>query len=353
MTIYYTIVLVILLLGWQQKNGSIRKKTYCFIVGAIFVLVTGLRHDMVGADTTVYYLAYKSLAELRPGLADAISGHSDIAYYAFVWICARAGLPFWCVTFMVSIFFYSVISRFIYRYSLDCTLSFLILMAFNFFQFSMTGIRQTIALGFVILSLHEAFRPDYKLLKILIYIGIGYLFHNSCAVTLLLIPMLYLKRTMSNTVVGFAVVLLLAAFVFRSKIVEVMLILSSGSRFESYQVENAGAGLTTYLVYFAIWLMLVFNKAKYTRNTQRKTLDIGILFFAIIFQGTVLAQSVMFRIAWYFAIALIIIMPNLINSISKDKAAVIKPGTYLGLLYMYLFITIGSANVVPYKFFWQ
>jgi len=217
----------------------------------------------------------------------------------------------------------------------------------------MTGIRQTIALGFILLSLHEAYRPDYRLLKILIYIGIGYLFHNSSAVMLLLIPMLYLKKSMSNTAVVCAIILLLIGFIYRIQIMEIMLTLSSESRYATYQIENTGAGLTTYLVYLAIWLMLVFNKTGYNQHTQRQALDIWILFFAILFQGTVLVQSVMFRIAWYFAVSLIIILPNLINSISKDNTSIVKPGTYLGVLFMYLFITIGSANVVPYKFFWQ
>lgn len=352
MTIYYIIVLIILLLGWLQKNGSVNKKTYCGVIGSIFVLVTGLRHNMVGSDTTGYYISYEHLSFL-PTLSDAISRHSDIAYYAFIWSYAHAGLPFWCVTLTVSIFFYFTVSRYIYRYSSDCTLSFLILMAFNFFQFSMTGIRQTIALGFILLSLHEAYRPDYRLLKILIYIGIGYLFHNSSAVMLLLIPMLYLKKSMSNTAVVCAIILLLIGFIYRIQIMEIMLTLSSESRYATYQIENTGAGLTTYLVYLAIWLMLVFNKTRYNQHTQRQALDIWILFFAILFQGTVLVQSVMFRIAWYFAVSLIIILPNLINSISKDNTSIVKPGTYLGVLFMYLFITIGSANVVPYKFFWQ
>lgn len=353
MTIYYCIVLILLFLGYRQKYGSLAKKKFCIIIGTIFALVTGLRNEVVGSDTTVYYIGYESLHRVS-SISDAILGHGDIAYYIFAWSYAHLGLPFWCLTLTVSIFFYYTISRFIYKYSSDCALSFLVLMAFNFFQFSMTGIRQTIALGFVILALTEAFKPNYKLYRILLYVFIGYLFHNSCAVFLLILPMLYLKKSVNNSAIVLSLVLLFIGFFLRNQLMGVMLLLGADSRFASYGImEEAGGGFTTYLVFLTIYLTLLFYKRQYVEDNKRGTLDVWLLFFATLFQGTVLVQSVMFRIAWYFAISLIVILPGLIYAIPGGRRGFANAIIYVGVLFMYLKITMTSANVVPYSFFWQ
>lgn len=354
MTIYYTIIFILLLLGHFQRQGALSKKKFCIIMGTIFALVTGLRNDVVGSDTTVYLIGYENLHDISTW-QEAIHGHGDIAYYILAWSYSHLlELPFWCLTLTVGVFFYYTVSRLIYRYSADCALSFLILMAFNFFQFSMTGIRQTIAFGFVLLALYEAFKLNYKLYRILLFIFIGYLFHNSCAVFLLIIPILYLKDKVNITFIIISILILLIGFIIRNQLMIVMMAISADSRFAAYGImENSSAGYATYLLFFAIYILMVFYNNRYVEENRRGSLDVGLLFFAVLFQGTVLIQPVMFRITWYFAISLIIILPELIRSIPNSNRSMANAGVYIGVLFMYLKITIGSANVVPYLFFWQ
>lgn len=352
MGIYIFIVFLILVLGYFQKSGKIGTKTYCCVIGVIFAIVTGLRSVNVGSDTTVYYLGYEDLKTIST-LPEAISYHGDIAYYTFAWLMARGGVPFWGLTLAVACLFYYSVSKLIYRYSEDKALSYLILMAFNFFQFSMTGIRQTIALAFALFALYEAFKPDYKLLKILIYIAVGYLFHNSCAVFLLLLPMLVFKHKYNKGLVFLSVLIVLAGFVFRTSIMGMMISLSSDTRFEFYDMENTGAGFTTYIMYFLIYIILLYNMKSYADETRRGTLDLWLMVATLLFQGTVLIQSVMFRVAWYFAISLVVILPQIIKTFSQQNKTIANFTAYALILFMYLGITIGSAHVVPYQFFWE
>lgn len=352
MLIYLLIVLTILILGSIQKSDKISAKTYCSIIGSIFAFVTGLRSVNVGSDTTVYYLAYQDLKTVDT-LTEAIGSHTDIAYYTFAWLMARAAIPFWCLTLAVACLFYYSVSKFIYKYSEDKTLSFLILMAFSFFQFSMTGIRQIIAFGFALFALYEAFKVDFKLLRIIIYIVIGYLFHNSCVVFLLLLPMLILKNKYNKGLVLLSVLIVLGGFVFRSHIMGMIVSLSSDTRFEAYDIENTGAGFTTYIMYFMIYIILLYNMKSYLKLSQRGTLDLWLLVATLLFQGTVMIQSVMFRIAWYFAISLVVTLPQIIHTFSQENRKLANYSAYAIILFMYLTITIGSANVVPYQFFWE
>lgn len=354
MSIYIILLMLILLLGFYQKRGGISVTKYCKIIGSLFIIITGLRSDIVGSDTTVYYIGYERLCNIN-SVHEAIANHGDIAYYAFAWLYAHIiGLPFWCLTLTVALFFYFTVTRFIIKYSTDPTLSFLLLMAFSFFQFSMTGIRQTIAFGFMLLTLYEAFKPKTNLKKTLIYIIIGYFFHNSCVICLLIVPMLLFKNSQSRGLIIISILIIATGLIFRTQMVNLLLILSADSRFSTYNsMENQGAGFTTYLLYFIIYIVLLYNKTSYIRQTQRGLLDFWLLVVAIFFQALVLVEPVMFRIAWYFSIALIIILPQIINTFSKSNRSIANTITYAGVLFMYLGITMGTATVLPYKFFWQ
>lgn len=352
MTVYYVLLCTILLLGWLQKSNIIKKNLYCNIIGILFALVTGLRSQDVGSDTTIYYIGYENFIHTN-NIEAAIANHEDVGYFTFAWLYAHEGLPFWALTLTVSIFFYFAVTKFIRSYSSDPTLSFLILMAFSFFQFSMTGIRQTIAFGFTLLALNEAFRADFSYKKILIYILLGYLFHKSCLIFLLLIPILLFKNKVNNIFVIISIIFLFIGLLYNTDLMSMMLALSSDTRFEEYEIDNLGAGLTTYLLYFAIYLILIFNLKNYERLTRRGGLDICLVFFSVLFQSTVLVQSIMFRIVWYFSIALIIILPQMIQTFTKSNRRLADAIVYSALLYMYLGITMQTAHVVPYKFFWQ
>lgn len=346
--------MLILLLGFYQKRGGISVTTYCKIIGSLFVLITGLRSDIVGSDTTVYYMGYERLCNVD-SLHEAIANHGDIAYYAFAWLYAHIiGLPFWCLTLTVALFFYFAVTRFIIKYSADPTLSFLILMAFSFFQFSMTGIRQTIAFGFVLLTLYEAFKPKVSIMRMIIYILIGYFFHNSCAICLLILPMLLYKKNQSQGLIIFSILIIAIGFIFRNQMVNVLLIISADSRFSVYNnMLNQGAGFTTYLLYLIIYIIFLCKETSYIKQTGRGLLDFWLLVAAIFSQSLVLVEPVMFRIAWYFAISLPIIIPQIINTFSEANKPIANTITYAGVLFMYLGITMGTATVLPYKFFWQ
>lgn len=352
MTIYFIIVALILLLGLFQKSNRISKDKYCLAIGLLFALVTGLRSPLVGADTTVYYMEYEKLFSINT-LKEVIENKSDIAYFIFSWIYAKLDLPFWFLTLTVALFFYYALTKLIRTYSPDPTLSFLILMAFCFFQFSMTGIRQTIAIGFVLLSLYEAFKSHYKLKMILIYIIIGCFFHLSCIITLLFIPLLLLKRLDNNNLLVISLFIIVICFFFRNQLMLTFLYLSEDTKYSQYIIENSGAGLSTYVVYLVIYLILIIKYANFIQISKRGLFDISLVFISLIFQSTVLVQPVMFRIVWYFSISLIVIIPLMIQMYEGQDKKIINFIMYTGILYMYLGITISSANVVPYKFFWE
>ena len=66
-------------------------------------------------------------------------------------------------------------------------------------------------------------------------------------------------------------------------------------------------------------------------------------------------NGVFFRVAWYFAIFFIILIPRFLHRgvFAKPEMRVLKVLAYSAILFMYFAITKGSAYVIPYEFFFQ
>ena len=353
MIIYGLLVAIILLAKLLLDIKRLSTLQYCILIGVAFALVTGLRGVGVGADTTVYYLGYEAVKRIDTLALLYESCENDFGYFLFTWLLGKLGAPFWVVTLSVSAFFYFSISRIIYKFSEDACLSYLLLMAFNFFQFSMTGIRQTIAFSFALLVLYDVYNKKLKLIKTIILILLGSWFHLSCLIALLLIPIALTKKPSTSIGSLLTIAVLVLGFFFRSYLVTFILELSKDTRFNEFTVENSGGGLTTYLVYFALYILGLIYYNKYCENFQKGQVDFKILFLGILFLGLVPVQSVLFRLAWYFSIILIIYLPRLLNTLNIKEQAFMQPMIYAAVLYMYFFITKSSAAVLPYSFFWN
>lgn len=353
MVIYGALVAITLIAKFFLDKKLLSKLQYCILIGVAFALVTGLRGVDVGADTTVYYLGFESLKRIDTLARLYATCENDFGYFLFTWVLGKIGAPFWVVTLLVGAFFYYAISRIIYKFSEDVCLSYLLLMAFNFFQFSMTGIRQTIAFSFVLLVIYDVYNEKLKLIKTIILILLGSWFHLSCLFALVYIPIALSKKASTSVTLMLTFFALGLGFIFRSSLVTLLLDVVKDTRFGEYAVVNSGGGITTYLVYLALYILGLFYYKKYCENFQKGQVDFKILFLGVLFLGLVPVQSILFRIAWYFSIILIIYLPRLLKTMEIKERVVMQLIVYAAVIYMYFFITKGSAAVLPYSFFWS
>ena len=352
MSIYLILLLTILVLNNARKNRRMSDKLFCIIICALFILITGLRHNMVGSDTTVYYLQFQEIKQLS--LANVIAlGRRDFGFYIFEWFIAKCFHDFVVLTLSVACVFYIPITLLIYRYSEDKGLSYLILMAFMFFQFSMTGVRQTMALGFAIMCMLELLKEKKNIVRVVIWFWLGTIVHRSC---LIILPFLliYLFRR-SRIIAKSCLVILPIAFLFRGQLTVMASSIFENLGFELEQYGGGSGGLTTFLVYLLLFVLGMFFTYIGEADYELQPLWLSMMGVTTVLQVFVLVNSVFFRVVWYYSIFLIIYIPKMIcaSRVEGRSYALINYAILFGLLYMYLGITIGSANVLPYQFFWQ
>jgi hypothetical protein len=352
MLIYVVLVGLILFMGLLLRQNKITKKQFCLVVGAAFILVTGLRGPDVGSDTTVYYIDFKAM-EYVSWQRLMEQERRDIVFYILSWVISRLTGNFVLLTMLVAIVFYCPVMKLIYKHSDSPALSCLILMAFNFFQFSMTGMRQTVAFGFVILfflELHEK-RCSWK--KTALFIVCAILFHRSAIIALLypLIKLLSKRADISR----FMIALIPVVFLLRGFIVNLMSGVLEEMGFDLSESDAVGAGLTTFLLYCVLTVGAMLIKPDLNDGEISAS---EIFLFAVLgtsFQSFVMVNSVFFRVAWYFAMFFIILIPRFLQRgiFAKPEMKTLKVLAYGAILAMYFLITIGSAYVLPYQFFFQ
>ena len=352
MLIYLVLLGLILSMTLLLYKNKINKLHFCIVIGLAFVLITGLRGPNVGSDTTVYYLDFKAMEYVSWSRLMS-QEKRDVAFYVLSWVISRVTGQFVVLTMLVAVVFYYPIMKLIYKHSDAPGLSCLILMAFNFFQFSMTGMRQTLALGFVVMyfiELHEE-RLNWK--KAVIFMWLAVLFHRSSLIALAYLPIRYIAKKGIN--VKPMVLLIPVMYVFRNTIITTFWDVFEEMGFNLLESDSAGAGLTTFLVYCLLTFGMLLVKPSEEEGEFRSN---EIFLYAVLgtsCQALVMANSVFFRVAWYFALFFIILIPRFLSrgNVARTEMKIVRALAYCAVLFMYLVITKGSANAIPYEFFYQ
>lgn len=328
-------------------ESKIWRKAFCIISGTIYFLIAALRHFSVGNDTPGYVFNFLRMAYFGRRYAGVVYT-TEPFFGKFLWFVNRIKPDYTFLFIIVAAIFCFFVWRFIYKHSKDPVLSVIILLAFNFYQFSLTGMRQTIAMAFI-LAATSCLRED-KDSKGAFFILLASAFHLSSLVFALMLILKHIR--LRRDFLWVTIPLLVCVFIFRNQIAEKFVFLMSD---RGYEVLREGEGLTMTFVVFSLYVMcIVFAKGYFEKHEKTANFDFWVIFLATFFQMLVAAQPIFFRIGFYFLIAFTTIIPSLIGAIRKDgDRKLVSVSIYVLLSIQYLFFTIGSSGVLPYKFFWQ
>ena len=338
--------ILILIVGFCCTRITNGKKHFCFFSGAVYFLLAALRSSRVGGDSFNYRNMFESI-EGKSLQQIFLKSDRDPVFYAFLGVLRKMTDQYWVMFAVIALFFVVTVWIYIYRYSDDPVLSVVVLLAFNLYQFSLTGLRQTIAIGFVVLAI-MAINENKKILPY-VFVIIGSLFHSS-ALVFLAIPILRHLR-LNAKVLRFSGVLLFVCFMFRRNIASV-LVRYLGER--GYELEISESGSTMMLVIAFLFAMALLFIREYADSDEDYRIPYYIGWFAVFFEFLVTSQNIFFRVAFYFLIAFVTLVPNIANRAKNiTTRRTLKVGLYVVLSVQYLFFTMGSCYILPYTTFWQ
>jgi hypothetical protein len=333
------------------------------LIGSFLFLISALRHYTVGVDIERYVANFYYISNTRSW--SDVSYSTDLGYECLVKLISYITNDHQVYLAIIAAIFAISVSIFIYKYSDEPSFSFFALLPFSFFYFSMTGLRQTIAISILLFA--YKYIKEKRLIKFLIIVGIASLFHITALVFILAYFVAY--RKINYKYLLSLTIFILIIYVFRVSFIQYILDNIFIHRGRYYSVTPSDAGIPTLITYVTIFIAGLIFKKNVLKWDEKSNILYNMLILGIVFQMLVTVNPNIFRISMYFNIYNIIFIPKrismyfniyniifipkLLNSIKDRKFASLG---YMFTLFLigiqYFFFTYKAAEVYPYSFFW-
>ncbi len=317
-----------------------------FWICLVFLMVlAALRGSTVGNDTEEYIdlfrtIQYDSYAELR----------YEIGY---IWL-NRLLVLIWdnpqIIIIVSSIFIFYSYGRFICKYSNMPWLSLFIFFTFGFYGFAVSGIRQSLAIAILLFS--YKFIIERKFIKYLVLVVTACLFHGSA---LLFLPA-YLTNRMQLSRQNILMIFLFGLILMIGLSGVTNIVFQYFNSYESYANGIYGGDVRIASVFYVIVSLLIILlsyrtlKRSNSRNTEAYKINGNITLLVCIAAALYIISlklNIFDRVAMYYNVFAIIVLPN---SISRIKSVNIRQ---LVIITVILFFFLYNAAVILFRPEWN
>lgn len=349
--INHLIFIILIFLGYFVLKSSLpyqHKNTRLFINYVCMVLIfqSALRHIDVGVDTYTYFREFEKVKSI------SWSEVMDNFKYVYVesegkdagYLLLEKCFQVFCKSFRVFLFFvaglfFSAYAQLLKRYLISCSevlMSALLYLLLFYSFFSITGIRQTIA---VALSIHAFLSlSDKSWLKYILLTIFAFFIHKS-AIILLLFP-LFLFTVKPKKIATISILLFPISIIYRSDLVAAFRGLAD------YDVYEVGLPIKLMLLFFMLSIWIFYNV--YKGRMPSDSYDL-VKIFAITFSWIPLLgwDSLFMREILYFSIYFLLLIPICIRVLPFRERNLLYIVTMTATLILFL---ISSED---YSFYWQ
>lgn len=311
MGIYWFLLIIIWLTGifLQPSSSKVRKKVYICISFAGLFLISGFRAFSVGADTQAYVNVFNSISYFG-----TLKSRFEIGFLYYVQCLHRLSNNPAILLIISSAICIGVVCIFIYQFSENTTLSFLLYILLGAYFSQMNIMRQAIAMSLLMISYMILLTNDGILKRgiSVLFVILASTFHTVAFVGL--IPWILVARInkreerysnlTAKRMLKFTIVVGIIVYVAYSTIMIIAIRffpMYEGYFSGTWSDSNYNASLFNTLIQlvFAVAGAVVFKDKKLNRKQRFATV---MLFFAIIFNILSMRMEIWGRIAGMFSI---------------------------------------------------
>lgn len=336
--IYFACCLVI-------KEKEKREKIFLSLAIIQLFLTLALRKENVGIDLQNYIPFLNRV--MRFSYMDLITIGFEKGYNIYcrviMQICNNEQI-FLVITAGVSLI---GVYYYIKQNSKNYFVSIVIYVTFQFYIFLFSGLRQSIALSIILLSVK--YIKERKMYKFIGMIILASLFHKSAFIFLPAYFIAYKKITIKYliAVTGIAG----AIFILRNQIMPII----TTYLYTNYEsLENQGEGFGYLILLILIFLIALYFIKDILKENKDNTIWYNFLILAIMIQLLASMEGNVARLTMYYSISIIIMIPNILEIIKP------KEMSYIGKIILGVFLCLffyktmqNEILYMPYLFFWQ
>lgn len=329
------IIGILYLITALDKTGNKIKQTKWTsnIIAFFLIILLGLRREDIGIDTPTYFYVYSNYI---------IEETVESGFIVFSNALRFFNLPFYFLTIFEACIYIIPINCLIKKYSSNIFISYLLFVCFDYYFISMTAMRQSIAMGFSLYAWMLAMEKKPFLFALFSVIAIS--FHASAIIILGYYFIPKIKHS------AFSLTIYIGSFLFIFLFFQILqALLVSYGRLEYVSLQTGGLGTYAFYLFIALFELLYPQE-----NKKSNIIFINMLLFAILLYPLLRFNPTLFRLHYYYSIALIILIPNLFSRITPIliKAPLVLVVLVVTAYYSSAY-TMENFDVIPYYFFWE
>lgn len=339
-------ILGILKLFLYNKKSS---KLFVIIAFALLFLIASLRSLIFGPDVMNYVNHYNKLKNEStisiwtnfingtgkdPFFDLLLKFFSNIGFDNFIWLA------------ILSFIFLFSISLLIYRYSSEFYISFITFISLGYFFFSMTGLRQTLAISIILMS--YKYLREKKLMTFVLIVICASLFHSSALIFLIAYPLAFLKIGIKH--LGALLIGLSIAVFFDDFLRIIIQNFGWNDSLASYAQREVTLNYSGFVIQLTIFLFCLFYKNKVLQGNKDDLSLYNIIFIGLIFQSFTIVVAEFFRLSLYFSIFNIILISKAIMIEEQKK---LRSLIYIIILFSFFLYIFWDGTFFSYKFVWE
>lgn len=362
MTIY--ILNILSLIVWQKlyewkKEKQETKKVILLGIFLQFVIIEGFRGFSVGADTAKYMEYYNHIKGLDINFFELIVNPPltfEPGYLLLMKLCAILRFNERLFLLLVTVIFNVLIFRFVYKKSDDFILSIWLFVCAEYFTLSFTMIRQMIAIGFILNAYLYIEKKNLK--AFIVNVIVACLFHKTAICFLPIYFILnkddFMKQEQTTKIDAiyakykFWIWLIMTGFIIL--IIPILFDVFYKIFYPNYNLENSQFNFPTLAVLILVILLLSYFCEKHLEIKEKSFLNFQFcVFCAFLLQVCTFKYLYLFRVALYFYIFIIVLIPSMLKYIENAKfKRILTVGTMLIGLLQYILFSMDIYDMIPY-----
>lgn len=340
MLLYILYFALIIFFAQSLGNNENGEKNYLIFAFGVMWLMIGLRPISVGVDTYSYVDAFLRIK--LDYLKESKEPLYVISTYLIRQVTDNYHIYFLIMQSGYCLALYYLLKKYLHT-PREALVSIVLLFLLGVFAFSVAGLRQTIAIGFVIFAALAAEESKWKQYALFMAIAVG--FHTSA---LTMAPM-FLLRKFDLKYYSFLLVFamgyvgylmpgdVLSFLVPKDSIVE--------ERFGYYgTIYESSQNYTGFFLQLIVVVFAFIRKQQIDIPKETKNFLFNMAFIGLGFQSMTIIVAEFFRLSLYFCIFDVVLAPLAISSFGKSKS-IVRVLFIIGCLF-YIFILAGT-NVLP------
>ena len=349
MTLIISLCTVYVIISQTRGNEQKKRLWQVSLMGFLLFAFAALRSYTVGTDLETYFSYYYADANSSISEIWVTKAGRDPFFHCFLhalsWISSSPQFMLVVIGAIVAFGF----SYFVYHSPGNVLVMYMLFIGLRVFSFTLSGLRQSIAMGLVFVATVFLFRD--KKYRFFATTMLASMFHISALCFLFAFFFVRIRKV--KAVAIWAIVASVINYLTSNSLAVMFSGLLFSDRFGTKVLERTEfEGTTTFFIYLIVFFiaLFVYNNMKVENKSKYMILfTIGVMF-------SMIGQTIpnVFRIAYYFIISLLPIFCSLISTITSNKQTA-NLLNWLAVIFLAIqYLIFGtSAGTDNYIFFWE